>query len=65
MNNLLEFTQIATEYPIGTRLILKDDYPGDSHVVKGYTYFSRSGYLNFEDGGKINMDRLELVERKE
>lgn len=52
---------IFIKYPIGTVLRLKDDYPGVNRVVKGYEIFDNAFYLIFNDGSKLNIDNLDLI----
>lgn len=61
IQEIINRIKIEFTYPIGTRLSLKNDYLGESHVVKGYSYYDGSGYLLFEDGGKLSIRRLDLI----
>lgn len=54
--------KILALYPIGTKFRLTDDDPGTIHEVYGYEWFEDSGNIIFQDGTKLNMSRLDLVE---
>ena len=48
-------------YPIGTRLRLVNDYPGDSHEVYGYTNNADGAYIEFRDGSRLNLDNIDQI----
>ncbi len=53
---------ISERYPIGTKLRLADDYPGVVREVVGYELFADYVNLLFHDGGRLNFQRLGLIE---
>lgn len=53
------------EMPIGTKVQLKDDYPGITHIIDGYQLTAQGSYMEFRDGTKLdltNMEQIEIVE---
>lgn len=48
-------------YPIGTRLRLENDYPGDSHEVYGYTNNADGAYIEFRDGSRLNLANIDQI----
>lgn len=47
--------------PIGTKLRLMDDDVGVIHEVFGYEWFADSANIIFKDGGKLNLERMDLI----
>ena len=50
------------ELPIGTKVCLKDDYPGTTHIIDGYTVTAQGSYMEFRDGSSLNIANIELIE---
>lgn len=56
------------ELPIRTKVRLKDDYPGITHIIDGYNMTANGTYMEFRDGTSLNienMDQIEAVCKKE
>lgn len=50
------------ELPFGTKVRLKDDYPGVTHVVNGYNMTPEGSYMEFRDGSRLNIANIEQIE---
>lgn len=48
-------------YPIGTRLRLENDYPGDSHEVYRYINGADGAYMEFRDGARLNLANIDQI----
>lgn len=56
------------ELPIGTKVRLKDDYPGITRIIDCYNMTANGTYMEFRDGTSLNienMDQIETVCKKE
>lgn len=66
MQTVINRIIMELRYPPGTLLRLRGDYPQDDmHEVAGYSYYGREGYLLFQDGRKLSMERLDLIVEEE
>lgn len=61
MSKQMEYMAVISLYPIGTRLRLENDYPGDSHEVYGYTNNADSAYIEFRDGSRMNLANIDQI----
>ncbi len=48
-------------YPIGTRIRLENDYPGDSHEVYQYINGADGAYMEFRDGSRLNLTNIDQI----
>lgn len=48
-------------YPIGTRLRLENDYPGESHEVYRYINGADGAYMKFRDGARLNLANIDQI----
>ena len=48
-------------YPIGTRLRLENDYPGDSHEVYQYINGADGADMEFRDGARLNLTNIDQI----
>lgn len=55
------FAATMSMYPIGTRVRLENDYPGDSHEVYRYINGADGAYIEFRDGSRLNMQNVDLI----
>lgn len=49
------------ELPIGTKVRLKDDYPGITHIIDSYNMTAQGTYMEFRDGTSLNIDNLDQI----
>lgn len=61
MSKQMEYAAVISLYPIGTRLRLVNDYPGDSHEVYGYTNNADGAYIEFRDGSRLNLVNIDQI----
>ena len=61
MSKQMEYMTVISLYPIGTRLRLVNDYPGDSHEVYGYTNNADGAYIEFRDGSRLNLVNIDQI----
>ena len=61
MSKQMEYMTVISMYPIGTRLRLENDYPGDSHEVYGYTNNADGAYIEFLDGSRLNLVNIDQI----
>ena len=52
---------IIYTYPIGTKVRLADDSPGEIREVYGYEWIGEQASIIFRDGTKLNASRLDLI----
>lgn len=50
------------ELPIGTKVRLKDDYPGITHIIDSYNITAQGTYMEFRDGTSLNIDNMDQIE---
>lgn len=48
-------------YPIGTRIRLENDYPGESHEVYQYINGADGAYMEFRDGSRLNLTNIDQI----
>lgn len=58
-----ELVLMATlaKLPIGTVVCLEDDYPGTKHKIYGYTLTADGAYMEFRDGGKLDLRNMDKI----
>lgn len=61
MSKQMVYAAVISLYPIGTRLRLEDDYPGDSHEIYGYTNNADGAYIEFRDGSRLNLVNIDQI----
>lgn len=61
MSKQMEYMEVISMYPIGTRVRLENDYPGDSHEVYGYTNNADGVYIEFRDGSRLNLANIDQI----
>ena len=61
MSKTMVYMAVMSLYPIGTRLRLENDYPGDSHEVYGYTNNADGAYIEFRDGSRLNLVNIDQI----
>ena len=61
MSKQMVYAAVISLYPIGTRLRLENDYPGDSHEVYGYTNNADGAYIEFRDGSRLNLVNIDQI----
>jgi hypothetical protein len=61
MSQNMVFAATMSMYPIGTRVRLENDYPGDSHEVYGYTNNADGAYIEFRDGSRLNLANIDQI----
>ena len=61
MSKTMVYAAAMSLYPIGTRLRLVNDYPGDSHEVYGYTNNANGAYIEFRDGSRLNLANIDQI----
>ena len=61
MSKQMVYAEVISLYPIGTRLRLVNDYPGDSHEVYGYTNNADGAYIEFRDGSRLNLANIDQI----
>lgn len=61
MSKTMVYAAAISMYPIGARLRLVNDYPGDSHEVYGYTNNANGAYIEFLDGSRLNLANIDQI----
>ena len=61
MSQNMVFAATMSLYPIGTRLRLENDYPGDSHEVYRYINGADGAYMEFRDGSRLNLTNIDQI----
>jgi hypothetical protein len=61
MSKQMEYMAVISLYPIGTRLRLENDYPGDSHEVYRYINGANGAYMEFRDGARLNLANIDQI----
>lgn len=60
--NAIMMAVTMCELPIGAKVQLKDDYPGITHIIDGYTVTTHGSYMEFRDGSSLNLANIEQIE---
>lgn len=47
--------------PIKTFIRLNDDYPGTKHQIYSYTVTADGAYMEFYDGGKLDLRNMDKI----
>ena len=61
MSKQMVYAAVISLYPIGTRLRLGNDYPGDSHEVYRYINDADGAYMEFRDGARLNLTNIDQI----
>ena len=61
MSKQMEYMAVISLYPIGTRLRLVNDYPGESHEVYQYINGADGAYMEFRDGARLNLTNIDQI----
>ena len=61
MSKQMEYMAVIFLYPIGTRLRLENDYPGESHEVYQYINGADGAYMEFRDGARLNPTNIDQI----
>ena len=61
MSKQMEYMAVISLYPIGTRLRLVNDYPGESHEVYQYINGADGAYMEFRDGARLNPTNIDQI----
>ncbi len=52
---------IAAKLRIGTVVRLNDDYHGTTHQIYSYTITADGAYMEFYDGGKLDLRNMDKI----
>lgn len=61
MSKQMVYAAVISLYPIGTRLRLVNDYPGESHEVYQYINGADGAYMEFRDGARLNLTNIDQI----